>query len=393
MEVKEEMTFGSLNAGYQYWLNPDDKLVYAGVAEPSYGFNNQDYFFPVFDPQIRLANISAIRTAKKDGLDISGLNLRSPYIDEEFHQTYLNFRDEYLAGGRQRMGALTSPTSSAVNILNVFAKLFGLKERKYAAKNLAQEVGIPNLVIDIDTLKKLSGMVEIGELQLPYPKEIRYSRAHFEAKKYGLIFEISEEAMLKNIHNPLQDSITVASTKVEQRTSFDIVSILETGLTSVAALGDWGSFVASTDRSTINPKKDVARIITSSIEATGIGGTFNRMGMHSVSYTDYESNSYVKGMFEPAPDPSWEPSLRPIKGFAGVGLVQDHFIPQGVAYVLDVGDETCCALFQGPTRVASKKEEISGSEIYGIFDFHLAAIINLNTGRRITAATTPVAPA
>ena len=101
----------------------------------------------------------------------------------------------------------------------------------------------------------------------------------------------------------------------------------------------------------------------------------------------------MRGLFEPAPDPSWEPAIRPIKGLAGVGLVQDHFIPQGVAYLLDVGDETCCALFQGPTRVASKREEISGSEIYGIFDFHLAAIINTNTGRRATAATTPVAPA
>jgi len=391
-EVTEQvMTNNHLNNGYQFWLNPTDKLVYAGIAEPEYGFKGD--FFPVFDPKIRVANISMMRKASLDGLDFSGLDMKSPYIDEQFHQMYLEFRDNYLAGGRQKMAALTSGANSVVNILNVFPKLYGLKERKYAARYLAQEIAVPNLVIDIDTIKKYSGMVEIGELQLPFPKEVRYSRAHFEAKKYGLIFEISEEAMLKNIHNPLQDSITVASTKVDQRVSYDIVQTLENGLTSVAALGDWGAFTSNTDHSTINPKKDIARVITSSIEATGIGGTFNRMGMHSVSYTDYESNSYVRGLFEPAPDPSWEPALRPIKGLAGVGLAQDYFIPQGVAYVLDVGDETCCALFQGPTRVASKREEISGSEIYGIFDFHLSAIINTNTGRRMTGATTPVAPA
>jgi hypothetical protein len=393
MEMKEQYTaMAPLNAGWQFWLNPEDKLVYAGASEPSYGFKD-DYFFPVFDPKIRLANISSIRKASMEGLDISSLNLKSPYIDEEFHQMYLDFRDAYLAGGRQKAAALTSPANSVVNILNVFPKLFGLKERKYAARNLAQEIGIPNLVIDIDTVKKHSGMVEIGELQLPYPKEIRYNRTHYEAKKYGLIFEISEEAMLKNIHNPLQDSITIASTKVEQRVSFDIVSVLESGLTSVTALGDWGAFTANTDHSTVNPKKDITRIITSSIEATGVGGTFNRLGMHSVSYTDYESNSFIRGLFPPAPNPAWEPSIKPIKGLDGVGLVQDYFIPQGVAYVLDVGDETCCALLQGPTRVASKREEISGSEIYGIFDFHLAAIINPNTGRRITGVSTPVAPA
>lgn len=389
------LTYGATPLGYQYWSNPEDNLVYAGVAEPKYGFQSDSYFFPVFDPRIRLDNVSKIRSAISEGTfdGIEHMGLPSPFVDAEFQSIYDDYASNYQLGGRQRMAALASTANTAVQILNVFPKLFGLKERKYAARYLCQEVGIPNLVIDMDAVKKYSGMVQIGELQLPMPKELRYNRTHYEANKYGLIFEISEEAILKNIHNPVQDSITVAATKVEQRASFDIVSVLEANLTSVPALGDWGAFVVGTDHSAVNPLKDLTRIITSSIEATGVGGTFNRFGIHSVSYTDYESNSYLRGTVWPAPDPQWEPGIRPMKGQPGVGLVQDYFIPQGVAYALDNGDETSAFYFQGPTRVASKTEEISGSQIYGIFDFHLAAVQNTFTGRRITGLATPVAPA
>lgn len=396
MQVQEtNQTDGRLVKGYQFWLNPVDKIVYAGAGEPNYGFRSSDeYFFPVYDVGTRLANESSIRTASKEGIDISSVKTTSPWKDEEWHQMYLENLDKVRdTNAKIRTAALASAENTAVQILNVFPKLYGLKERRYGARYLVEEIAIPNLVIDIDTLRKYSSMTQIGELMLPFPKEIRYNRVHYEALKYGLLFEISQEAMLKNIHNPMQDSITVASTKLDQRISYDIVSTLESGLTSIAGLGDWGAFTASTDHSTVNPKKDIVRLVSTSIEATGIGGTFNRLGMHSVTVTDYESNSFVRGLFEPAPDPNWTPALRSIKGFDGVALAQDYFIPQGVCYALDVGDQTCCALFQGPTRVASKMEEISGSQIYGIFDFHLAAIINALTGVRITGIATPVAPA
>ena len=389
------MTKADLVKGYQFWLNPVDKKVYAGVGEPSYGFNSSDnYFFPVYNVGQRLANESSIRVASKEGIEISSLKMKSPWEDEEWRQMYLENLDKVRdTNAKIRTAALTSAENTAVQILNVFPKMYGLKDRRYGGRYLAEEIAVPNLVIDIDTLRKYSGMTQIGELMLPFPKEIRYTRAHYEAKKYGLLFEISQEAMLKNIHNPMQDSITVASTKLDQRISYDIVSTLESGLTSIAGLGDWGAFTSNTDHSTVNPKKDITRIVTTSIEATGIGGTFNRVGMHSVTVTDYESNSFIRGLFAPAPDPNWVPALRSIKGLDGVALAQDYFIPQGVCYVLDVGDQTCCALFQGPTRVASKMEEISGSQIYGIFDFHLAAIINSLTGVRMTGIATPVAPA
>jgi len=229
---------------------------------------------------------------------------------------------------------------------------------------------------------------------MSFAKEIRYSRQSITAQKYGLVFEISEEAILKNVHNPLQDSIEVAGTKVAQRESFDVINEFNSSVPTVPALGAWDTFVAGTDRSTTNPKLDITRIVTSTIEATGIGGTFNMIGMHANTHVSgYEPNSFIRGLIEPAPDPDWAPGIQSIKGLKGTGYVQDQFIPQAKVFLADVGDESCMLLAKGPTRIASKKDEFSGSERYGIFTFHKAVVINSNTGRIILNASTPLAPA
>lgn len=401
MQVMETPEMGYTNPmGYQFWKNPVDGIVYAGTGQPDFGFDKADqYFFPVFDPSVRSHNISKL----KQGVEKSELSqayvdaLQSPYLDEEFYNMYTEFYSNYNQGGRQRSAALVSPTNSVTEILNVFGKTFGLKDRRYAGTELAQKIAVPNLVIDIDTLVKISGMAEIAEMQLPKAKEIRYTRTHFEAKKFGLVFEVSEEAILKNIHNPFQDTVTVAGVKVDQRKAFDVIDELETNLTSTAALAAWDTFVANTDRSTQNPVKDIERIVLHTIEGTGEGGTFNRVGVNQITKTDFDGNSYVRGLVEPF-DPNRDtasraPGVVPMKGFGGgVMAVQDQFMPQGVMYLLDVGDETCCALFEGPERVASKVDELLNSNIYGIFDYHLAAIINATKGRRISGVATPVAP-
>ena len=346
--------------GYQYWFNPEDKKVYATTQEPKHGFKDNSDAFAVFDVNKRLDSLSKIKNASLNGIELSTLELQTPYIDSEYYNMFVEWKDNILAGGRQKSAALTSPTNSVVNILNVFPRVYGKKDRQYAGKELAQEVSIPNLVLDVDTLAKYSGMAEIGELQMPFAKEIRYTRQHIDAQKYGLVFEISEEAILKNVHNPLQDSIEVAGT----------------------------------DRSTTNPKLDVTRIVSSTIEATGIGGTFNMIGMHANTHVGgWEPNSFIRGLIDPTPDPNWAPGVQPIKGLRNVGYVQDQFIPQGKVFLADVGDESCMLLAKGPTRIASKKDEFTGSERYGIFTFHKAVVINANTGRIILNAATPLAPA
>lgn len=381
--------------GWQYWKNPVDELVYAGAAPPNHGFDSDTYFFPVFNPALQQSNISKMREASLKGELTQGFvdSMQSPYIDEEFYDMIREHKARLAAGGRERQAALMSPTNSATNILNVFGKTFGLKERNYAGTNLAQSIPIPNLVIDVDVLTKFGGMEKIGEMQLPRNKEIKYTRTHYDAEKFGLMFEVSEESILKNVHNPFQDSITVAGTKVAQRKSYDVVNELDTNLTGITALGAWDTFVASTERSTQNPKKDISRIVTSIIEGTGEGGTFNTAGAHQITEQDYEGNSFVNDRISAQPNPNNAPGTMPLPGWNGVTLVQDQFIEQGDFYVLDVGDETCCALFEGPQRVATKTDELLNSQIYGIFSYHLAKIINASKGRKITGVATPVAPA
>jgi len=399
MVVQESSEFGyATPLGYQYWSNPVDGLVYAGQGQPDHGFNSSDnYFFKVFDPKQRADNMSRIKEASLNG-ELSNQfydTMKTPYLDEEFYDAHVEWESLYNQNGRQKSAALISPTNAVTNILNVFAKTYGMKDRKYAGVELAQKIGIPNLVIDIDTLAKISGMAELAEMQMPKAKEIRYTRTHYDAKKFGLVFEVSEEAILKNLHNPFQDTITVAGTKVDQRKAYDVIDTLESGLTTTAALAAWDTYEANTDRSTQNPVKDIERIVLHTIEGTGEGGTFNRAGMNQITLTDYDTNSFNRGIIEPVGDQGAErhPGVRPLKGFGGtVQVVQDQFIPQGVAYLLDVGDETCCALFEGPQRVASKVDEMLNSNIYGIFDYHLAAIINASKGRRVSGVATPVAP-
>ena len=53
-----------------------------------------------------------------------------------------------------------------------------------------------------------------------------------------------------------------------------------------------------------------------------------------------------------------------------VGAVKDQMIDQGVALCTSTEVEPTCAYFQGPQRVASEHNQITGSDVWGIFDFH-----------------------
>ena len=103
---------------------------------------------------------------------------------------------------------------------------------------------------------------------------------------------VTDEAIRRNVHNPFQDSITTASTKIMQRKAFDVVSECRTGLTAVAALGDWEAFVANTDRSLVDPTKDIMRVVINTIEGTNVGGKFNRIGMNQITGKIYDNNSF-----------------------------------------------------------------------------------------------------
>ena len=370
--------------GKQLWHNPVDHRIYATDGAPTYSFSEANGY-PVYDYN---AHFDAIKTAK-DKLGTSYAH--DAFLDSEFKSVAEDYVSDIRAGGRQKLAALRSNVNSAVDIVNVWETVLGKRDRVYAGKNLAKEIAVPNLLISIDTVTKFQGMTKLDEGQRAPLKELPYTRANFTAAKYGLKFIIHEEARLKNVHNVLQDSIQVASNKIEQKQSFDVISELNSNLTAQAATGVWDTFVASTDRSTNDPTVDIG-IASLNIEGSGVGGKMNRVGMHQLTYAKFTGNTFLRGVaINGARDYSYEPGTSELSGIPGVGLVLDNSIQQGEVYAVDTELEPTCALFQGPQRVGSQHDEETGDDKYFVIDYHLAAIIQSETGRQITGCTTPLA--
>lgn len=369
--------------GMQLWLNPADKSVYATERAPTHSFAEAGGY-AIYDFKAHFAN----KQAGKDSFANSQY-MHDAFVDSEFKALAEDYVSDVKAGGRQRTAALRSFTNSAVDIVNVWETVLGKQDRTYAGKNLAKEIAVPNLLISIDTATKFGGMTQLDEGQLGQLKELTYSRQNFEANKYGLKFVIHEEARLKNVHNVLQDSIQVASNKIEQKQSFDVIAAANDGLTAKAAVGVWDTFVASTDRSTNSPLIDLG-IVKLLIEGSGVGGKMNRVGMHPLDFAKYMSNTFIRGVASTKPsEVTFEPGTRELPGFPEAGLVLDNAITQGEAYCVDTEKEPTIALFQGPQRIGSAHDEETGDDKYFIIDYHLASVIQSETGRQLTGINTP----
>jgi len=366
---------------YQIWRNPTDNLLYGSYEVPKHGFTEVGAW-PIYDINQHISNV---KFAKEGKSDLAG----DAYIDQGFKNLVDEYKSNVRLGGRQKTAALRSQKNSAVNIVNVWTEVLGRLDRTYAGKNLAKEIPVPNLLIEIDTVTKFTGLTKLDEGMLPQNKELTYSRASFRAQKYGLKFVIHEEARLVNVHNVLQDSIQVASNKVEQRQSLAVIQALEAGLTTQAAGGLWEAFTASTDHSTYSPFVDIG-IAQLKIEGTGVGGKLDRVGCHQLTYADYLGNTYIRGVASSSSvEYSFEPGTKALKGIEGIGLVNDNSIKQGNVICTSVTQEPTCAFFQGPQRIGSAHDEETGDDKYFIIDYHKAAIIQPETGRLITGANTP----
>ena len=91
---------------------------------------------------------------------------------------------------------------------------------------------------------------------------------------------VTDEAMRRNVHNPFHDSITTASTKLMQRKAYDVISEAQTNLTTVTSLGDGEAFAPNTDRSLVDPTKDIMIIVNTTIERKNVGGRFDTIDMN-----------------------------------------------------------------------------------------------------------------
>ncbi len=143
----------------QYWRNPENNVVYELYHAPGV-----DYKFsegqPIMDLNIKQNNVRLAKDGHED-------KRKDIYLDSHFAGIVDKYVSDIRQGGQVRQAALHSSTNAAVDILNVFGEVFGKLDRKYAGKNLAREIPVPNLLIDIDSVNKFTGLTRIGELSLP----------------------------------------------------------------------------------------------------------------------------------------------------------------------------------------------------------------------------------
>lgn len=364
----------------QYWFSPVTKQVIETTGAPDHGFTSEINAEPVYDSVTYMNNLKQIETAKREGALTANLidGLASPALESELDNAIAEHAS-LLNRGRFKEAAMLSVANPQVNVVKIESHLYGRKDRKYAGRELAHTIATEELITNIDKVIKMGGMEQVREGQLPREKDIGYERVPLETLKYGLTIRVTDEAVRKNVHNPYEDSIQVASTKEAQRKSFDVITALNTDLDTEIGTA-WDTFVAGTDRSTNDPAVDILRIVQSTIEGTNIGGTFSHMGLNGIGGKVYDNNSFNRGALAPAGTAVFEPGTRTAKNLPDVTLVSDQFIPQGKGYFVDAtAEDACCVFLEGPSTVSTDVDLIK-TRTYVALSYHLAKVINKDTG-------------
>ena len=379
------------NEGLEYWHSPVVDKVFETTSPPSLGFTAEIHANAIFDAALYRQNLVAIETAKLDGsLNNNFIDgLRSPALEPELEQALAEY-SSLVGRGRIREAAMLSTDNSVVDIVKVEAQLYGRKDREYRGRELARTIATEELLTNVDKILKMSGMEEIREGQMPRTKDTEYERVPLTTRKYGLKIRVTDEARRKNVHNPYEDSIQVASTKEAQRKSFDVISELDSSLPVITGV-TWDDYVAGTDRSTNDPAVDLMRVIQGTIEKTNVGGQWSHMGMNQIGAKLYETNSFNRGIVAKAETSSRKPSIRPAVNLEDVMLVTDNFIPQGDAFCVDAGEDAACIFLEGPTTVTTDIDLLK-TQTYVSLSYHLAQVINPDTGFKFVGVYTPLDP-
>lgn len=380
------------NAGLEFWHSPVDNKIYETTGKPTNGFTSEINANPIFDSTIYNANLDAIQAAKLDGTLTTNMidGLSNPALEPELEQALAEY-SSLAARGRIREAALLSTDNSVVDIVKVESQMYGRKDRAYSGRELMRTIATEELITNIDKILKMSGMEEIREGQMPRTKDISYERVNLQTLKYGLTIRVTDEARRKNVHNPYEDSIQVASTKEAQRKSFDVISALDADLPVVAGV-TWDDFVSGTDRSSNDPATDIMRVVNSTIQKTNVGGEFTHMGIQQIGAKLYETNSFNRGIVAPATTAKFSPGTRAAVNLENVTLVTDDFIPQGDAFLVDAGEDAAGIFLEGPATVATDIDMLK-TQTYVALSYHFASVINPDTGIKMTGVYTPLAPA
>ena len=382
------------NSNAELWFNPVDKKIYETTGVPEHGFTSEINAIPIFDAVTYITNLEKVESAKHEG------NLTQSFVDGLSSATIDpqldNAMSEYNSLVKQnnfREAAMLATDNESVDVVKIHAQLYGLKTKEHVATALAKRIASEETILNFDKFLKMSGLEELGELEMPKVKNGGYERVLLATRNYGGIIQITDQAMRRNVHNPLEDSTKVLNDRVEQSKAFVVVNELVNSLDTVAATA-WDTFVSGTDRSTNSPKKDLVNIVDTSIQLEDVGGVFSHMGVHTNGGSIYEDNSFIRGIVAPVKDADINPHLKPLAKFPGTMLVQDSFIPQEVSIVVDAtSSEACCILLEGPVQIGSKVGDFLKERTYGVVSYHSATVLNKQTGRLVTGIYTALDPA
>ncbi len=82
-------------SGYQLWLNPTNKTVYATTGAPEQGFNDEISAFPLYD---YTAHFDQYKTAKNE--EKIGTTNADSFRDKEFRKQVEDYQANIKLGGR-----------------------------------------------------------------------------------------------------------------------------------------------------------------------------------------------------------------------------------------------------------------------------------------------------
>lgn len=382
------------NNNAEFWFNPVDKKVYETSGTPENGFTTEINAIPIFDTTIYNQNLSKVEAASKEGTltQSFGDGMQSPAIDSQLGEAMSEY-NSLVSKRRFREAAMLATDNEAVDIVKIHSQVYGLRTKEHVATALAKRIASEETILNFDKFRKMTGLEELGELDMPKVKNGGYERVLLSTRNYGGMIQITDQAMRRNVHNPLEHSTKVLNERVEQRKAFDVVNELVNNLTSTSG-NAWDTYVSGTTRSTFSPKSDLTNLVDSSIQDEDVGGIFSHFGLHTNGGAVYEDNSFIRGAVEPVKDADIDPHLKPLQKFPGTTMVQDSFIPQGDGIAVDAtSTEACCILLEGPVQIGSKIGEFLKERTYGIISYHSANVLNKNTGRLLTGIYTPLTPA
>ena len=125
-----------------------------------------------------------------------------------------------------REAAMLATDNESVDIVKIHAQLYGLKTKEHVATALAKRIASEETILNFDIFLKMSGLEELVELEMPKVKNGGYERVLLATRNYGGMIQITDQAMRRNVHNPLEDSTKVLNDRVEQSKAFVVVNEL-----------------------------------------------------------------------------------------------------------------------------------------------------------------------